>query len=271
MLAATALLLAALATAPTTAPATTTPAPAAAAATTRPAQAMTTTTAAPATAPATATAATAPATTTATTALDQSSPKALLKTFFASHGEIDQSVLRSLLHASNPVEQKLLDSAVQIELANGRLRAAEREKFGKASTAPSSPVSGPIPREAAGEIDSFIEKIDGDHATVCPPKAPTLTIELVRVDGKWKLPIASLLGKIDPAAAYTLDASTHVRVTIIDALTAEVKAGKLTSEEQVRQELDKRLADRLAAATRGSAPPPPAPATAPVSQPARGT
>ena len=79
--------------------------------------------------------ATAPAT---AAALDQSTPKALLKTFFVSHGDVDQGVLRSLLHAGNPIEQKLLDSAVQIEQANARLRAAEREKFGRATTGPAS-------------------------------------------------------------------------------------------------------------------------------------
>jgi hypothetical protein len=199
--------------------------------------------------------------------IDQSSPKALLRSLFASHGEVDQSALRSLLHAANPLEQKLLDSVVQIELANSRLRIAEKEKFGKATTAPST-VAGPMPHEAIAEIDSFVEKIDGDKATVCPPKDPTLSIALVRIDGKWKLPIASLLGRIDPTAVETLDASTHAQVAIIDAVAAQVKAGKLTSEEQVKQELVKRLAERLAAATRTAIP---QPATAPVSQPARGT
>ena len=218
---------------------------------------------APTTAPA---AAPAPAVATSAPAIDQSTPKALLRSLFASHGEVDQTALRSVLHASNPIEQKLLDSVVQIELANSRLRMAEKEKFGRATTAPSV-TAGPMPREAIAEINSFVEKIEGDKATVCPPKDPTLAIALIRIDGKWKLPIGSLLGKVDPATIDTLDVSTHAQVAIIDALTAEVKSGKLTSEEQVRQELIKRLAERLAAATRSAIPP----ATAPVSQPARGT
>src|SRR5687767_11673431 len=108
-----------------------------------------TTTTAPSSAPSTAPTAiaapipaTAPATTPSTApstipALDQSSPKALLRSFFASRGEVDDAIIRSLLHASNDVEQKVLDSVVQIELANARLRNAEREKFGKATTVPS--------------------------------------------------------------------------------------------------------------------------------------
>jgi hypothetical protein len=225
---------------------------------------------APTTQPIAASPTTPPTVAKATTApgIDQSSPKALLRSLFASHGEVDQTALRSLLHAANPLEQKLLDSVVQIELANSRLRIAEKEKFGKATTAPST-VAGPMPREAIKEIDTFVEKIEGDKATVCPPKDPALAITLIRVEGKWKLPISSLLGKVDPTAAETLDASTHAQVAIIDAVAADVKSGKLTSEEQVHQELVKRLAERLAAATRSSLPP--APATAPVSQPARGT
>src|SRR5690349_16764816 len=156
--------------------------------------------------------------TTTPAAIDQSSPKALLRSLFASHGEVDQNALRSVLHAANPLEQKLLDSVVQIELANSRLRGAEKEKFGRATTAPS--VAGPMPREAIREIDTFVEKIDGDKATVCPPKDPSLAIALVRVDGKWKLPISSLLGKVDPPTAETVDASTRAQVAIIDAVTA---------------------------------------------------
>jgi hypothetical protein len=201
--------------------------------------------------------------------IDQSSPKALLRSFFASHGDVDQTVLPSLLYASNPVEQKVLASVQQIEQANARLRAAEKDKFGKATTSPSMSAPRPaLSSEAVGEIDSFVEKIDGDHATVGPAKDPSLAIQLIRVDGKWKLPIASLVGPIDPSAANTLDASTHAQIAIIDGLTAEVKAGKLTTEEQVRQELMRRLAERLAAATRAANP---APSTAPVSQPAQGT
>jgi hypothetical protein len=45
-------------------------------------------------------------------------------------------------------------------------------------------------------------------------------------------------------------------------VTAEVLSGKLTSEEQVRQELTRRFAERLAAATRSSTQPAP-PASAP--------
>ena len=198
--------------------------------------------------------------------LDQSTPKAFLKSFFASHGEVDEKTLRASLHAANPLEQKILDSVVQIEVANARLRAAEAQKFGKPATNPSMS----IPLGLLGEIDTFVEKIEGDHATVTPPKNPALAMQLVRVEGKWKLPIAALLGSIDPATGETIEASTHAQVAIIDAIAADVKAGKLTTEEQVRQELSKRLAERLAAATR-STPPVAPPATAPVSQPARRT
>src|ERR1041385_4050770 len=76
------------------------------------------------------------------TALDQSSPKALLRSFFLSRGEVDEASLRSLFHAANPTEQKILDGVVQVELANARLRTAEQQKFGHATTAPSSLAGG---------------------------------------------------------------------------------------------------------------------------------
>src|SRR5215213_2656037 len=116
---------------------------------------------APTTKPVSAPAAPASAPASAPAPLDQSSPKALLRSLFASHGEVDQAALQSLLHAANPIEQKILDSVVQVELANSRLRAAEKEKFGKATTAPSSAVSGAtMTRQAITEIDTFVEKIE---------------------------------------------------------------------------------------------------------------
>jgi hypothetical protein len=191
--------------------------------------------------------------------LDQSSPKAQLRSFFASRGELDEAAIRSLYHATTPVEQKILDGVVQVELANARLRAAEKEKFGKPTTRPSGPSVSPLDPGALGQLDSFVEKIEGDKATVSAPKVPGMSMEFVRVDGKWKLPIASLVGKLDPAMADTMDASTRAQVAVIDSITADVRSGKLTTEAQVREQMKKRLADRLAAATRNA----PAATTAP--------
>lgn len=158
---------------------------------------------------------------------------------------------------------------MQVEIANSRLRTAEREKFGKATTAPS--VASSLEPTSTTEFDSFVEKIDGDHATVSTPRVPATSMEFIRVNGKWKLPIASLVGKLDSTIADTMGAATAAQIQIIDALTAEVKAGTLTSEEQVRAELAKRLEARIAAtraATQPATHPATAPAAAPVAPPA---
>jgi len=198
--------------------------------------------------------------------IDQSSPKALLRSFFASRGDVDEAEIRALLHATNPVEQKMLDSVVKIELARSRLRDAEQQKLGRVTTAPvaSSLVIDPSTIE---DLNSLEERITGDRATV---SSAGMSMEFVRIDGKWKLPIASLVGPVDPASAETLDASTRAQVAVIDAVIEDVKAGRITSEDAVRQELSKRLADRLAEARNAATQSNP-PATAPVSQPARGT
>jgi hypothetical protein len=201
-------------------------------------------------------AAVAPATTSAV-ALDQSTPKALLRSFFASRGEVDEATLRSLLHAATPVEQKVLDSVVQVELANSRLRAAARQRFGAAATttAPSVASSQGVDVDTLEDIEALTEKIEGDRATVSSPMNAAITMQLVRVDGRWKLPVAAQAGgAVDPAIAETLGAATRAQVEIIDAVAAEVRAGKFASEEQVRQELARRFAERLASATRPSNP-----------------
>ena len=214
--------------------------------------------AAPATAPATA------------PALDQTTPKALLRTFFASRGEVDEATIRSLLHATTPAEQKILDGVVEVELAHGRLRAAQKEKSGKATTAPFV-TPGRLEPDTPEELNSLEEKIEGDRALVSTPMVPGMSMQFVRVEGRWKLPIASLVGPIDPSMAETMGSATRAQVQIIEGLTAEVRAGKLTTEQQVRDELIRRFAERLAAATKSSTQQNPSPTTAPVSQPVRGT
>ena len=213
--------------------------------------------------PATATPATA-TTTAATTAtatfapaLDQSTPKALLRSFFASRGEVDEATLRSLLHAATPIEQKILDSVVQVELANQRLRAAQRARFGAAATttAPSVASAQGIDVDTVENIEALTEKIEADRATVSSPMNANITMQLVRVDGKWKLPVAAQAGVLlDPAMAESLGATTRAQVEIIDAVAAEVRTGRFASEEQVRQELARRFAERLASATRPANP-----------------
>lgn len=99
---------------------------------------------------------------------------------------------------------------------------------------------------------------------------PESSIEFVRVNGKWKLPIASLVGSVDPATAQSVKNTTKAQLEIIEAVTADVKSGKLKDEEQVRQELLRRFTEKLAAATR-SATQPASPATPRASRPARGT
>ena len=195
-----------------------------------------------------------PSTTASVITLDQSTPKALLRSFFVSRGEVDEATLRSLLHAATPLEQKILDSLVQVELANGRLRAIERERFGTATTAPGVASSQGLDLDTAEDIEALSEKIDGDRATVSSPMNAQIKMELVRVDGKWKLPIAAQAGPVDPAMAETLGAATRAQVEIIDAVAADVRAGKFAGEEQVRQELTRRFEERLASATRPTNP-----------------
>lgn len=188
---------------------------------------------------------------TAAASLDQSTPKALLRSFYASRGEVDEATLRSLMHAATPAEQKVLDSVVQIELANARLRTAERERFGGATTGPSVASGRGLDVDTLEDIEALTERIEGDRAVIGSPMNAKLQMELVRVDGRWKLPMSSHAGgAIDAALADSLGATTRAQVEVIDALTADVRAGKFASEDLVRQELARRLAERLASATR---------------------
>ena len=62
-------------------------------------------------------------------------------------------------------------------------------------------------------------------------------------------------------------AATKAQIEVIDGLAADVRSGKLTSEDQVRQEMDRLFAERLAAAVKGTVPPASSSATQPSTVP----
>jgi hypothetical protein len=177
--------------------------------------------------------------------LDHSSPKALLRSFYTTNGDVDEATMRALFHVTNPVEQKLVDATIQIALAQSRLRAAQAARFGKSpTTARSGSAAIPQPTDLA-EIDALQEKIEGDHATVTVPNSPGFSMEFVRIGGNWKLPISPLAARLDQPNAQLLDKGIAAQVEVIDGLTKEVKAGQFASEQAVQDELKKRLAARM--------------------------
>jgi hypothetical protein len=199
-------------------------------------------------------------------ALDHSSPKALLRSFFTTGGDLDEQTMRSLFHATNPVEQKLVDATVQIAMAQSRLRAAQVARFGKSQAAGSTAAGIPQPADLS-EIDALHETVQGDHAVVTAPNSPGIAMEFVRVDGQWKLPISPLASKLDPPNAQLLDKGIQAQVEVLDSVTSQVKAGAFASEQAVQDELKKRLAAKMQEMIRQATPSsaPAAAATAPAS------
>jgi hypothetical protein len=196
--------------------------------------------------------------------LDHSSPKALLRSFFTTGGDVDEQTMRSLFHATNPVEQKLVDATVQIAMAQSRLRAAQVERFGKSPTAGPAATGIPQPADLA-EIDSLHESVQGDHAVVTVPNSPGIAMEFVRIDGQWKLPISPLASKLDPPNAQLLDKGIQAQVEVMDSVTSQVKAGAFASEQAVQDELKKRLAEKMQEMIRQATPSSAPAATAPAS------
>lgn len=197
--------------------------------------------------------------------LDHSSPKALLRSFFTTGGDMDEATMRSLFHATTAVEQKLVDATVQIAMAQSRLRAAQAARFGRPTTARAE---SPLPATTdLAEIDALQEKIEGDRATVTASGSPAVAMEFVRIDGKWKLPISPLAARLDQPNAQLLDKGIQAQVEVIDGLANDVKAGQFPNEQTVQDELKRRLANRMQEMIRQAQPaatrtaPTPAPST----------
>jgi hypothetical protein len=214
--------------APGTAP-TTSAAPAA----TAPAATLPAVTSPVTTAPAT----TAPATTAAVQ--DLSTPKSAVRSLAVAMQSGDKDALLNVLHANTPVEARLASVMAELAEAMAGLSQSAVTAFGEEG-------ARPFTRETADSVEA-IERLDsatvteqGDSAIVGADGVdPGVT--LVRVDGKWKFPVAALIAGVDEAAITQRLADVEAQVGLFTEAADEVKQGKYKTGEEVRQALDQRI------------------------------
>jgi hypothetical protein len=184
---------------------------------------------------------TAPATAPATArSAGQSTPKAALKTPAQALDAGDRQLIFSLLHAQDDQERNLALSTAELAQVTAQLRDAATRQFGadKSRVLGVEPTATP---EALARIDSAIESIQGDDATVRPTTSEGPPIALIRRDGIWRVPVSELSKDVEVADIDRNLRDVIEQTRLMRELSKEVSAGKHKTATDARQELDRRI------------------------------
>jgi RNA polymerase sigma factor (sigma-70 family) len=167
----------------------------------------------------------APATT--APAAREDSPKAVVFAAFRAAAAGDADGLIGRFDRITPAQEQTLRQAADVMSAARRLSDAVKQQFGL-------DVGQTLDRSVGmgvGEFDvtAAMETIQGDSAIV-EMKAGPGDIRLMRVGQQWKIS-GDALRTLNPGALKPL----HARVPAIDRLTADVRAGKYKTVDELRQ------------------------------------
>src|SRR5688572_1192080 len=209
-----------------------------------------------ATAPTTTAPATAPATTNA--AHDLSTPKGAVRSLATAMQSGDRDALLAVLHATSPTETRLANVMAELAEAMASLSRNAVTAYGEEGA---RPVTGDAndAADALARLDAALVKEQGDSATVGATEGDA-GVSLVRVDGKWKFPVAALIKNADEAAVAQRLSDVEAQVGLFTEAAAEVKQGKYKTGDEVRQALDQRILQMVMQRPRATTAPTTAPA-----------
>lgn len=171
---------------------------------------------------------------------DQTSPRGALKLFAKSVQEADVEKVRGCLHAAGETEGRYARGYADVSVAFGRLRAAVAAKFGE--EAAKRYVANPLETQ---HIDEAAVREQGDVAVVELKTEPVARIELVRVDGQWKLSVNRMLAG-RPAREIRTDIERMA--LLVDAVTevaTETFNGQFKTAPSAMTALEKKVEAKL--------------------------
>src|SRR5450432_2931408 len=126
---------------------------------------------------------------------DSTTPKGTLTLLNRATSNGDTASVRKLMHASTTQESRIADALVMRTEAYTKFKQAAVKSFGQEAA---SKLTGSEEETAAAEkaIQNADVKIDNDKAVVQMEGQP---VNLVKVDGMWKLSLSGLASGLPPA------------------------------------------------------------------------
>jgi hypothetical protein len=174
---------------------------------------------------------------------DPSSPKGVAAAFFKAMEAGDAATAKSLATGKDK-QLAVIDLLVPVFHSFKELETAAVKKWGDEGRKALSQNQGggPGTPDFNEQLKTAKEEINGDTATIIPANANVDKkdqLKLKKVDGKWKLDMASLPaeGIDDPAATKMLSAVAEVA----KSTAAEIDQGKYASAKEAKEAMTKKL------------------------------
>lgn len=181
--------------------------------------------------------ATAPATQAALPPADPATPTGALTLLSRAGVSGDAAAMRGIYSAANEREQRLADLFVQQAVAAAKFRQAAVKAFGEDAATQLTGTSEADSQMAEQRISQADVKIENDKATVTlksqPGEPPSQAMQMVRVDGKWKLPMAPLFEGMTDQDVEPKLLMVQSQIEAINQTTDEIDQGKHQTPQQV--------------------------------------
>lgn len=166
---------------------------------------------------------------------DEAALRTALKALAKALQDGDRDQIRKVIYAANPTEQKMVDAMAGMAAEIARLNKAATKAFGEEQA---KALTGDLGAELT-RIDQAKVSIDGDTATVVykpgepAPKQtdlasadPAAPLQLTKVDGRWRVPMAKLSKGATPEQIEQRLSDVDVQTKVVADITAEITQGK---------------------------------------------
>jgi hypothetical protein len=172
-------------------------------------------------------------------AIDQSTPRGALKVLTRAMERGDADMMRQVLHADEPIEQRVADGMIAMAEGIGQLRRAAVERFGEEGARPLTGDPAAVKTAAFERIDAAEEIVENDRAVVRSPEDPRAVI-LHRIDGRWMVPVEELIRDASEQEVERRLGEMAVQTQVVRQMAVEVQAGQFTDAAAAAQALDAR-------------------------------
>ncbi len=190
---------------------------------------------------------------------DSSTPKGTLKLLSQATESGDTAQVRDLMVADTPQEQKLAEVLMERTAIYAKFRQAAAKAFGDAAA---DQLTGHSPAEAAAAEQRIVQadvKMEGDKASLEMEGQP---VNLVRVDGKWKLSMGNLTSGMEAGDVDQRMQQIKMLSEVVVQTTDELNQGKYKTADEVNDAIRSKLASAMLKTAESAT----QPATAPTTQ-----
>lgn len=171
---------------------------------------------------------------------DPSTPRGALKLLTGALDAGDAATARATLFTQDPGHQPWMDAMLRLSAATASLKTESVKAFGEegAKAVIGEPATATAVAMAA--LDRSTEEIDGDAAIVRAEGNAEPPIELVRVDGRWRVPLAVFVGGASPEQLAETTTQMSTQAAVMEQFNKDLAGGKFKTAEEAIQVLQMR-------------------------------